>query len=98
MSRSDLADKLADHAIVLIDVRPALEYDAGHIPGAISVPPEELPDGLDGLPRDRPVVAYCRGAYCLFADEAVALLRGRGFEAYRLDGGWPEWLVSTGRA
>ncbi|MBI2765525.1 MAG: metalloregulator ArsR/SmtB family transcription factor [Chloroflexi bacterium] len=84
--------------VTLIDVRPALEFEHGHIPGAISVPPDELGVRLDGLPHDRPIVAYCRGAYCLFADEAVALLRQRGAEAYRLDGGWSEWLVSTGHA
>jgi rhodanese-related sulfurtransferase len=92
MSRDDLEKRLAQDQIVLIDVRPSLEYDAGHLPGAISVPPEELPGRIGDLPRDRPIVAYCRGAYCLFADEAVALLRGQGFDAYRLDGGWPEWI------
>jgi rhodanese-related sulfurtransferase/DNA-binding transcriptional ArsR family regulator len=97
MSRDDLEARLANDQVVLIDVRPSLEYDAGHLPGAISVPPEELPGRMGELPRDRPIVAYCRGAYCLFADEAVALLRGHGFDAYRLDGGWPEWFA-TGRA
>lgn len=98
MSRDDLETRLANDQVVLIDVRPSLEYDAGHLPGAISVPPEQLPGRLGELPRDRPIVAYCRGTYCLFADEAVALLRGQGFEAYRLDGGWPEWIASGERA
>jgi rhodanese-related sulfurtransferase len=55
------------------------------------MPPEALPSHLGELPRDRPLVAYCRGEYCLFAGEAVALLRAQGFDAWRLDGGWPEW-------
>ena len=77
--------------VFLIDVRPTLEYESGHLPGAASVPIQELSHRLQELPRDRPIVAYCRGSYCLFADEAVALLRQHGFDAYRLDGGWPEW-------
>ncbi len=86
---------LNDEQAVLIDVRPQLEYEDGHIPGAIAVPIEELPSRLDELPRDRPIVAYCRGKYCLFADEAVALLREHGFEAVRLSGGWPEWKMES---
>ncbi len=93
-SRGQLDRELAGNGIVLLDVRPAVEFEAGHIPGAISIPPEDLPSRLDELPRDRPIVAYCRGTYCLFADEAVALLRERGFDAYRLEGGWPEWAVA----
>ena len=76
---------------VLIDVRPALEFEHGHVPGAVSLPIEELEARIGELPRDRPVVAYCRGTYCLDADEAVAALRERGFDAHRLEGGWPEW-------
>jgi rhodanese-related sulfurtransferase len=98
VSREYLARELAAERLVLLDVRPTLEFEAGHIPGAISVPSGELAERLDDLPRDRPIVAYCRGAYCLSADEAVALLRERGFEAYRLDGGWPEWVTATHRA
>ena len=94
LSRTQLTTELAADRLVLLDVRPAIEFESGHIPGAISIPPEQLPSRLDELPRDRPIVAYCRGDYCLFADEAVALLRERGFEAYRLDGGWPEWVAS----
>jgi rhodanese-related sulfurtransferase/DNA-binding transcriptional ArsR family regulator len=94
MSRGRLAKELAAERLVLLDVRPTLEFEAGHIPGAISIPPEDLESRLEELPRDRPVIAYCRGAYCLFADEAVALLREHGFEAYRLEGGWPEWALA----
>ena len=90
-------EKLAQRGdVFLIDVRPAVEYQHGHLPGALSVPVDELPKRLEELPRDRPIVAYCRGAYCLFADEAVAYLRRHGFDARRLAGGWPEW-VAEGR-
>ncbi len=98
LSRTRLSTELAAERIVLLDVRPEIEFESGHIPGAISVPPDQLPSRLEELPRDRPIVAYCRGDYCLFADEAVALLRERGFEAYRLDGGWPEWATSEANA
>ena len=73
------------------DVRPALEYQHGHLPGAVSLPVDQLSIRLDELPRDRPIVTYCRGSFCLFADEAVAMLRRHGFDAYRLESGWPEW-------
>jgi rhodanese-related sulfurtransferase/biotin operon repressor len=94
--RGDVERLVADGRAVLLDVRPAMEYAHGHIAGALSIPLEELPERIATLPRDRPIVAYCRGAYCLFADEAVALLRRHGFEATRLEGGWPEWS-SEGR-
>lgn len=103
VARDDLARRVAQDEVVLIDVRPSLEFAYGHLRGAMSIPLEELTARLDDLPRDKPIVAYCRGAYCLFADEAVALLRQHGFDALRLDGGWPEWYlegraVSTGSA
>ena len=91
LSRDELQRLAQSGKVFLIDVRPAVEYEQGHLPGAVSVPVEQLPERLGELPRDRPIVAYCRGAYCLFADEAVALLRGQGFDAVRLEGGWPEW-------
>ena len=74
-------------------MRPAIEFRSGHIPGAIHVPLDELPKLLDGLPRNKRIVTYCRGTYCLMADEAVALLRQHGFDAIRLEGGWPEWFA-----
>lgn len=74
--------------IALIDVRPAAEYAAGHLDGAISTPPERLDAALDDLPDDLDVVAYCRGAYCAYADLAVRRLRSRGRTAYRLDVGY----------
>lgn len=89
--RADLERLIKKGGAVLIDVRPALEYESGHLPGAVSIPLDDLPARLKELPRHLRIVAYCRGAYCLFADEAVALLRKRGFDACRLEGGWPEW-------
>lgn len=80
--------------VVLIDVRPAEEYEHGHLGEALSLPIEELEARLDELPNDRRIVAYCRGSYCLFAHDAVALLRERGFDAYRLSDGWVEWWAS----
>ncbi len=90
--RDELAERLARDEVFLIDVRPSMEYESGHILGAVCMPIEELPERLGEIPRDRPVIAYCRGEYCLFADEAVALLREHGIAAARLEGGWPEWL------
>ena len=89
--RADLEQLVAQGAALLIDVRAPTEYEHGHVRNAVSLPLEELPGRLEELPRDRRIVAYCRGAYCLQAAEAVALLRGHGFDAHRLEGGWPEW-------
>lgn len=75
----------------LWDVRPTPEYAAGHLPGALSVPPEEVPARVRALPPGSDVVAYCRGPYCAFADEAVRVLRAAGHRAARLEGGFPEW-------
>jgi rhodanese-related sulfurtransferase/DNA-binding HxlR family transcriptional regulator len=90
VSMDDLAARLAEGSVVLLDVRPRAEYRAGHLPDAVSTPIEELA----GLVRDLPggdVVAYCRGPYCVYADDAVRLLRARGRTARRLDVGFPEW-------
>lgn len=91
LPRSELQRLLKRGDAVLVDVRPAIEFESGHIDGAIAIPIEDLQERASELPRDKRIVAYCRGAYCLFADEAVALLRKRGFNAVRLEGGWPEW-------
>lgn len=93
VSRDQLEQMLASGDVVLIDVRPAEEFQHGHLPRAIAIPVEELEGRLEELPRDKRIVAYCRGTYCLFANDAVALLRERGFDAARLNGGWPEWLA-----
>lgn len=76
---------------VVIDVRPAEEYEAGHIAGAVNVPLDALPRFLKKLPKEQEIVAYCRGPYCLLAFEAVEKLRKKGFRARRLEDGFPEW-------
>ena len=81
---------------VLLDVRPRQEFETGHLRGAINIPIDELPDRLGELPRDGQIITYCRGEYCLFADEAADFLRANGFDVVRLEGGWPEWQ-SEGR-
>jgi rhodanese-related sulfurtransferase len=91
LSAEELRDRMEEGEVVVLDVRPAAEYRAGHIPGAVSVPLEELESLVPRLPKRREVVAYCRGPYCVYADEAVQLLRVRGLRARRLDVGFPEW-------
>jgi ArsR family transcriptional regulator len=83
--------RLKDDVVTLLDVRPPDEFAAGHLPTAVNIPLRELPRRLRDLPADRDVIAYCRGAYCVLAFEAVALLRKRGFTARRLEDGFPEW-------
>jgi rhodanese-related sulfurtransferase len=75
-------------------VRPAPEFAAGHIPGAVSIPLDELPDRISELPPDLDVVAYCRGAYCVFAHDAVRMLTAAGRRAVRLDEGMLEWRLT----
>ena len=87
----ELRRRLADGEVTLLDVRPALEYRQGHIAGAQSIPVDALAERMTEIPGDRPVVAYCRGPYCVYADEAVALLRARGVHAARLSVGYPDW-------
>jgi rhodanese-related sulfurtransferase len=87
-------ERLRDGSVVVLDVRPEEEYRAGHIPGALSVPLEALEAALQTLPGDREVVAYCRGPYCVFSDEAVAFLRARGYRARRLRQGLPDWRAA----
>ena len=91
VSAPELEQRLARGDVVLLDVRPAREYAAGHIAGARSVPVDELDSVIEALPRRREIVAYCRGPYCVYADDAVRLLRARGRQARRLDVGFPEW-------
>jgi rhodanese-related sulfurtransferase len=95
VTREELARRLQDgDDLVVLDVRPAAEYAAGHLPGARSIPVAELRRRLAELPADREIVAYCRGPYCAFAHEAVALLRDEGFAARRLEDGLPEWRAA----
>jgi rhodanese-related sulfurtransferase/DNA-binding transcriptional ArsR family regulator len=76
---------------LLLDVRPQSEFEYGHLRGAINIPIDELEERWRELPPDRHIVTYCRGEYCLMADEAAEFLRSRGFNVVRLEGGWPEW-------
>lgn len=91
ITREELMARADDGGVVVLDVRPREEYDAGHIPGAISVPLGELEGRLDALPRDAEIVAYCRGPYCVLAPQALTLLRRKGYRARRLQDGLPEW-------
>jgi len=91
VSAAELAERLARGDAVVLDVRPEREYAAGHIVGARSAPIDELDAFVAELPRRREIVAYCRGPYCVYADDAVRLLRSRGLTARRLDVGYPEW-------
>ena len=87
---------LADERTALLDARPHEEYEAAHLPGAFSAPLEVLRAGKIALPRSKRYVVYCRGPYCVFADEAVALLRGQGLDATRLALGPAEWVAAGG--
>lgn len=86
-----LLEKLNAGPLTILDVRPEKEFRAGHLPGALSIPGEDLAGRVLELPTDREVVAYCRGPFCVFADEAVAWLRERGYRASRLTDGFPDW-------
>jgi rhodanese-related sulfurtransferase len=96
LSRGDVARLVRGGSALLLDVRPRPEFEAGHLRGAVNIPIEELSGRVGELPRDRQIITYCRGEYCLFADEAAQLLRSYGFDVVRLEGGWPEWQ-SEGR-
>ena len=96
VTRGELARRLeGGDDLVVLDVRPAAEHAAGHLPGAVSIPVGELRRRLAEVPADREVVAYCRGPYCAFAHEAVVLLREEGFTARRLEDGLPEWQAAS---
>ena len=96
VTREQLRERLDRGEVVLVDVRPEAEYAAGHLPGAISIPPDRLDELLDDLPADGDVVAYCRGPYCVYADDAVRALTRRGRRAARLEDGLPEWRRAGG--
>jgi len=91
VARDELLERLRKQSVTLIDVRPEIEYQAAHIPGALSIPVMTLPERLGGLPKRPQIVAYCRGPYCVMAYKAVELLRPVGYRARRLDGGFMEW-------
>jgi rhodanese-related sulfurtransferase/DNA-binding transcriptional ArsR family regulator len=88
-----LRTRMSQGTVILLDVRPEAEYRAGHIRGAVSMPVADLKRRLAQLPKRKAIVAYCRGPYCVFADEAVRLLTGRGYRAARLEVGFPEWRM-----
>ena len=89
-----LLDKVRSGDVVLLDVRPAAEFRVAHIPGARSVPLEELQARIRELPRDKDIVAYCRGPFCLMSESAVALLKNQGFRARKSAEGVPEWRAA----
>jgi rhodanese-related sulfurtransferase/DNA-binding HxlR family transcriptional regulator len=91
VTAAELERRLAGGRVVVLDVRPHEEYEAGHIAGALSAPLDDLVSGRVQVPATKDVVAYCRGPYCVYADDAVRLLRERGVRARRLDVGFPEW-------
>src|ERR671937_3027347 len=94
IGRDELIARLRQGDVVLVDVRPAEEFEAGHIEGARSIPIEELQSRLAELPADREVVAYCRGPFCAYAHEAVRQVQASGRQARRLEEGWPEWRLA----
>jgi len=91
ITMDELLKRLANEEVVVLDVRPVEEYQKGHIPGAISIPLSELKNRLDEIPRDRELVAYCRGHYCVLSAEALKILKDAGFKVIRLKEGLPEW-------
>jgi rhodanese-related sulfurtransferase/DNA-binding transcriptional ArsR family regulator len=94
VSREELIERVRSGRATVIDVRPAEEFAAGHIPGAVSIPLTELADRLAELPAGQEIVAYCRGAYCVLSHDAVRLLTERGFTASRLTDGMLEWRLA----
>ncbi len=87
----ELLDRAKNGLVTVLDVRPAKEYQSGHVPGAINIPIEELEEHLSELDSNHEVVAYCRGPHCILAFDAVAKLRQKGITAHRLEDGFPEW-------
>ena len=94
VSRTELLDRVRSGAAIVIDLRPAEEYEAGHVAGALSIPLDQLEARLAELPGDVEVVAYCRGPFCALAPQGVALLRRMGRQARRLEDGFPEWRLA----
>lgn len=94
LSREELLRRAKDGLVTVLDVRPADEFQAGHLPGAMNIPLAGLGKRLKELPKDQEVIAYCRGAYCILSFEAVAHLRRKGYKARRLEDGFPEWKAA----
>ena len=93
VSLEELDNMIQSGNVLLLDVRPAIEYELGHITGAVSVPLNELITKLKILSRDKEIIAYCRGPFCVLADEAVKILSGQGYKVRRFDQGYPEWKI-----
>lgn len=93
VSLDELETKLQNKDVLLMDVRPEIEYEFGHITGALSVPMNELITKLKNISKDREIIAYCRGPFCVLADEAVKILSEQGYNVRRLDEGYPEWKL-----
>ncbi|MBI2227032.1 MAG: metalloregulator ArsR/SmtB family transcription factor, partial [Betaproteobacteria bacterium] len=94
VSRDELLTRIRKRSVVVLDVRPPEEHAAGHVPGAISIPVKDLKRRLRELPKGRAIVACCRGPYCVYSYEAIDILRPKGFDVRRLDGGFLEWLAA----
>ncbi len=92
--RSELLERARDGLVTVLDVRPPEEYAAGHVPGAVNIPLQELEQRLGELGKEQEVVAYCRGPHCVLAFDAVARLREKGMKARRLEDGYPEWKIA----
>lgn len=92
---NELMSRLSEPGLVILDVRPTVEYRQGHISGARSIPLDELESRLNELPRDQEIVAYCRGTYCVFSDEAVIVLTAKGYKARRMEDGYPDWQLAN---
>lgn len=90
---SELVERMRRDDVTIIDVRPEQEYKEGHIAGALNIPVDELSAKLKELPEEKEIVAYCRGPFCVFADEAVELLSQKGFSVKRLEEGYPDWML-----
>ena len=86
--------RIRKRSVVVLDVRPPEEHAAGHVPGAISIPVKDLKRRLRELPKGRAIVACCRGPYCVYSYDAIDILRPKGFDVRRLDGGFLEWLAA----
>ncbi|MDP3644000.1 MAG: metalloregulator ArsR/SmtB family transcription factor [Bacteroidota bacterium] len=93
VSLGELAQMIEDENVLLLDVRPSVEYEFGHITGAVSVPMNELMANLKNIAKEMEIIAYCRGPFCVLADEAVKLLKEQGYQVRRLDEGYPEWKM-----
>ena len=94
VSRTDLLERLRAGSVTLLDVRPAVEFVQGHLPGALNIPLDHLNQALDQFEADQQVVAYCRGPYCVLSFQAIEWLRAHGIRAVRLEDGFPEWKAA----